>query len=29
VSSLVAKLGLERRTEAALLAAKLLGTEHP
>jgi len=28
VSSLLAKLGLERRTQAAVLATKLLG-EHP
>jgi DNA-binding NarL/FixJ family response regulator len=29
VSSILAKLGLERRTQAAVLAAKLLGNEHP
>ena len=28
VSSLLAKLGLERRTQAAVLAAKLLGSDH-
>jgi len=29
VSSLLAKLGLERRTQAAVLATRLLGGEHP
>jgi two-component system response regulator DevR len=28
VSSLLAKLGLERRTQAAVLASKLLGDKH-
>jgi two-component system response regulator DevR len=29
VSSILAKLGLERRTQAAVLASKLLGEDHP
>jgi DNA-binding NarL/FixJ family response regulator len=29
VSSLLAKLGLERRTQAAVLATRLLGDHHP
>jgi two-component system, NarL family, response regulator DevR len=29
VSSILAKLGLERRTQAAVLASKLLGNESP
>ena len=29
VSSLLAKLGLERRTQAAVLATRLLGAQHP
>jgi two-component system response regulator DevR len=29
VSSILAKLGLERRTQAAVLASRLLGTDGP
>ncbi|MFI5960359.1 response regulator transcription factor, partial [Cryptosporangium sp. NPDC051539] len=29
VSSLLSKLGLERRTQAAILATKLLSPDHP